>query len=141
MNIGEAAHASGISAKMIRYYEAIGLIQTAKRRPSGYRQYELSDVYRLRLIKMARGVGLSLTDVRELLALWNDRKRSGGEIKVMALAKIAELQKRLRDVDAMIDTLRELAKTGKHQHRKWSGMDEAAPPSRASDASRKRKLK
>ena len=139
MNIGEAAHASGISAKMIRYYEAIGLIHSAKRRSSGYRQYELSDVYRLRLIRMARNVGFSLAGIRDLLALWDDRKRSSGEIKVMALARITELQKRLRDVDAMIDTLRELAKTGQLQHRKWSGMDEGAAPSRASDTSRKRK--
>ena len=126
---------------MIRYYEAIGLIHAAKRRSSGYRQYELSDVYRLRLIRMARNVGFSLAGVRDLFALWDDRKRSSGEIKMMALARIAELQKRLRDVDAMIDTLRDLAKTGKHHHQKWSGMGDAAAPSRASDASRKRKLK
>ena len=142
MNIGEAAHASGMSAKMIRYYEAIGLIRAAKRRSSGYRQYELSDVYRLRLIRMARNVGFSLAGVRDILALWDDRKRSSGEIKVMALAKIAELQKRLRDVDAMIDTLHKLAKTGKHQHQKWSSMEDAGTPSRTSDtSSRKRKLK
>ena len=141
VNIAEAAHASGVPAKMVRYYESIGLIQPAKRRANGYRQYELlPDVYRLRFIRMARDVGLSLTDVRELLALWDDRKRSSGEIKMMALAKIAELQRRLRDVDAMIDTLHEPAKTGKNQHQKWSGMDDARAPSRTSGASRTRKL-
>lgn len=139
MRIGEAAVASGVSAKMVRYYEAIGLIRTAKRWSSGYRRYELPDVHRLRFIRIARNVGFSLTSIRELLALWDDRERSNGEIKMMALAKIAELQRRLRDVDAMIDTLHELAKTGKHQHQKWPGVDDARAPSRTSGRSRTRK--
>ena len=139
MTIGEAAHASGVSAKMIRYYEAIGLIHTAKRRPSRYRQFELRDVLILRFIRMARDVGLSLTDIRELLALWDDRKRSTREIKAMALAKIAELQKRLTDIDAMIDTLRAFAKTGKHHRQAWSGMNDAGTPAKTSKPSRRRK--
>lgn len=131
MNIGKVAKASGIPAKMVRYYEAIGLIQTAKRRPSGYRQYGPPDVYRLRFIRIARDAGLSLTDIRELLALWDDRKRSSGEIKVMALAKVAELKRRLRDVVAMIDTLQQLARTGKLDRGEWLGMDDAKAPTKS----------
>lgn len=108
MNIGQAAHASGISAKMIRYYEAIGLIHAAKRRSSGYRQYELPDVYRLRVIRIARDSGFSLTSIREVLALWDDRTRGGAETKALALAKVAEFERRVEQIDAMIDTLRQL---------------------------------
>lgn len=141
MRIGEVALASGISAKMVRYYEAIGLIHTAKRRPSGYRHYEISDVHRLRLIRIARDAGLSLTDIREILALWSDRNRSSGDIKTMALARIGELQRRLADIDAMIGALRELAKTGKHHRQAWSGMDDARAPTKTSNPGRGRKLR
>ena len=139
MRIGEVALASGISAKMVRYYEAIGLTRAAKRRPSGYRHYEMSDVHRLRFIRIARDVGLSLTEIREILALWGDRKRSSGEIKTKALAKIGELQRRLADVNAMMATLRELARTGKHHRQAWPDMDDATAPARASSSARKRK--
>lgn len=108
MNIGQAAHASGMSAKMIRYYEAIGLIHAAKRRSSGYRQYELSDVHRFRVIRIARNLGFSLAGIREILALWDDRTRSCAETKALALAKIVELEQRVEQIDAMIGTLRQL---------------------------------
>lgn len=108
MNIGEAAHASGISAKMVRYYEAIGLIQPPKRRPSGYRQYELPDIHRLRLIRIARDSGFSLLDIRDILALWDDRKRSEAETKVLALAKVGELQQRVEQIEEMIASFRQL---------------------------------
>lgn len=139
MKIGEVAAASGVSAKMVRYYEAIKLIHAAKRRSSGYRQYDLPDVHRLRFIRMARNVGISLTDIRELLALWGDRKKSSAEIKMMALAKIAELQRRLRDVDAMIDTLQQLARSKKHRGEERTGMGDARAPSMTPKRSRKRK--
>jgi len=74
VNIGEAAHASGISARMIRYYEAIGLIEPPKRRPSGYRQYELPDIRRLRLIRIARHSGFSFANIRDIHTLWEDRR-------------------------------------------------------------------
>lgn len=108
MNIGEVAHASGISAKMVRYYEAIGLLKAAKRRPSGYRQYELPDVHRLRLIRIARDSGFSLVDIRDILALWDDRKRSDAETKKLALAKVGELQQRVEQIDEMLDLFRQL---------------------------------
>src|SRR5581483_11427663 len=108
VNIGEAAQASGISAKMVRYYEAIGLIQPPKRRPSGYRQYELPDIYRLRLIRIARDSGFSLTDIRDILALWDDRKRSDAETKKLALAKVGQLKHRVEQIEEMIASFRQL---------------------------------
>ena len=132
LNIGEAAHASGISAKIIRYYEAIGLIHTAKRRPSGYRRYEAPDVHRLRVIRIAQNSGFSLASIREILALWDDRKKSSAEIKVLAQAKIVELQSRLMDIDAMIGTLKQLATVNTHRGG-WTSV-----PSRAHSRPRKR---
>lgn len=108
MNIGEAAHASGISAKMVRYYEAIGLIQAPKRRPSGYRQYELPDIHRLRLIRIARDSGFSLVDIKDILALWDDRKRSDAETKKLALAKVGQLKRRVEQIEEMIESFRQL---------------------------------
>ena len=108
MNIGEVAHASGISAKMVRYYEAIGLLKAVKRRPSGYRQYELADVHRLRLIRIARDSGFPLVDIRDILALWDDRKRSDADTKVLALAKVGELKQRVEQIKEMIDSFRQL---------------------------------
>ena len=108
MNIGEAAQASGISAKMVRYYEAIGLIRPPKRRPSGYRQYELPDVHRLRLIRIARDSGFSLVDIRDILALWDDRKRSDADTKKLALAKVGELKQRVEQIEEMIQSFRQL---------------------------------
>lgn len=108
MNIGEVAQASGIPAKMIRYYEAIGLLQPPKRRPSGYRQYELPDVHRLRLIRIAKDSGFSLVDIKDILALWDDRKRSDTETKKLALAKVEELKQRVEQIEEMIDSFRQL---------------------------------
>ena len=108
MNIGEVAQASGIPAKMIRYYEAIGLLQPPKRRPSGYRQYELPDVHRLRLIRIAKDSGFSLVDIKDILALWDDRKRSDAETKKLALAKVEELKQRVEQIEEMIGSFRQL---------------------------------
>ena len=108
MKIGELAIASGVSAKMVRYYEAIGLIRPAERRPNGYRQYGVPDVNRLRFIRMARDSGFSLASIREMLALWDDRKRSGPETRALALAKVVELESRVEQIDAMIATFRQL---------------------------------
>ncbi len=137
MNIGEAACASGVSAKMIRYYEAIGLIGAAKRRSSGYRQYEAPDVHRLRVIRIARSSGFSIPNIKEILALWDDRKKSNAEIKMLAQAKIIELETRLRDIDAMIHTLRRLATTNKHRGGPRS-MADARVPSRTTSGPRRK---
>jgi DNA-binding transcriptional MerR regulator len=108
MRIGEVALASGVSAKMVRYYEAICLIPRPKRRPSGYRQYELPDVHRLRLVRIARDSGFSLVDIRDILALWDDRKRSDAETKKLALAKVGQLKHRIEQIEEMIDAFRQL---------------------------------
>jgi len=98
MNIGQAAKASGIAAKIIRYYERIGLVPQATRLENGYRAYGTTDVHRLRFVRCARHAGFSLEKVRELLGLWSDHKRSRSDIKAMASACIAELENRATDL-------------------------------------------
>ena len=109
VNIGQAAKASGISAKMIRYYESIGLVPKAGRTVGGYRDYGDADVHRLLFIRRARDLGFSFERVRELLKLWSDQKRSSANVKALALAHIDELEKRATDLRQMIKTLRHLA--------------------------------
>ena len=110
MNISGAAKASGISAKMIRYYEAIGLAPKADRTAGGYRDYSMRDVHRLRFIRRARDLGFSLERVRELLELWSDRDRHSSDVKRVALAHVRELEARATELTAMIKTLRALAR-------------------------------
>ena len=109
MNIGQAAKASGISAKMIRYYESVGLVPAADRRESGYRDYGTSDIHRLAFIRRARDLGFSLEQIRDLLRLWSDGDRSNAEVKAIALGHVAELEQRARELSQMADSLRHLA--------------------------------
>ncbi|WP_439273239.1 Cu(I)-responsive transcriptional regulator [Pseudochrobactrum sp. HB0163] len=109
MIIGEAEKASGISAKMIRYYESIGLIEAAQRTASGYRVYSDRDVQNLRFIRQCRDLGLSLERIRLLLNLWHNDQRSSAEVKQIALAHVAELKEKIADMRAMADTLQQLA--------------------------------
>ena len=108
MNIGEASKASGVSAKMIRYYEEIGLIPPAARSESGYRSYAAGDVHRLRFVRRARDLGFSVPEFGELLGLWNDRSRHSADVKRLAQAHIVELEDRIRHLREMADTLQEL---------------------------------
>ncbi len=109
MNIGEAAAASGVSAKMIRYYEDTGLIPPAGRTGSGYRTYAHRDVQLLRFIRRARDLGFSMEQIAELLALWRDRSRASADVKQMALDQVAGLQTRIREMEEMVATLQTLA--------------------------------
>lgn len=109
MTIGEAAKASGVSAKMIRYYEEIGLIGPVARTESGYRVYTEADVHTLRFIRRARDLGFEIEAITELLALWRDRSRHSADVKRLALAHVESLEKKARELQAMADTLRELA--------------------------------
>lgn len=109
MIIGEAEKASGISAKMIRYYESIGLIDPANRTASGYRVYSDRDVQNLRFIRQCRDLGLSLERIKLLLNLWRNDRRASAEVKQIALAHVAELETKIADMRSMADTLQQLA--------------------------------
>ncbi len=108
MNIGEAARASGVSAKMLRYYEETGLIPPAGRSASGYRTYGPRDVQTLRFIRRARDLGFPMERVAELLALWQDRSRASADVKRLAEAQVTALEVRIAEMQAMQATLRHL---------------------------------
>lgn len=108
MNIGEAAKASGVSAKMIRYYESIGLIGTATRTASGYRTYGETDVHRLRFIRRARDLGFSMEKIETLLGLWGNKDRSSANVKALAQAHVEELRQQIGELQAVLSTLEHL---------------------------------
>jgi MerR family copper efflux transcriptional regulator len=109
MIIGAAARASGISAKMLRHYETIGLIPPAARTGSGYRTYSPRDVETLRFIRRARELGLSMPRIKALVGLWHDGARPSRDVKRIALAQVAELHSRIDELTAMCATLEHLA--------------------------------
>lgn len=111
MNIGEAARASGVSAKMIRYYESIGLVPEAARTQSGYRTYGNTEVQILRFIRRGRDLGFPVETINTLLALWRDRSRHSSDVKRLALDHVSELERKITEMQAMADTLRHLAHT------------------------------
>jgi MerR family copper efflux transcriptional regulator len=108
MNIGEAASASGVSAKMIRHYEEMALLPAARRTESGYRQYEQNDVHTLQFIRHSRDLGFSLTEIAELLSLWQNRRRSSRQVKALAEAHIHELEQKAAELLAMKAALEHL---------------------------------
>lgn len=109
MNIGQASERTGVSAKMIRYYEEIGLLPSAARRANGYRDYGDQDIAVLQFVRRTRDLGFSLEEVSSLLALWSDKKRSSREVKRLAETHIADLERRIRELRAVMKTLRALA--------------------------------
>lgn len=109
LNIGDAARASGVTAKMIRHYESIGLVKAPHRTEAGYRLYGEQDVRVLQFIHRGRALGFSLDQIRDLLALWEDKHRASADVRAMALAHIAELDRKIADMEAMRRTLESLA--------------------------------
>jgi Cu(I)-responsive transcriptional regulator len=108
MNIGQAAKASGVTAKMIRYYETIGLITPADRTESNYRVYGTDDVHTLRFIKRARTLGFSMDETSALLGLWQDKSRASSDVKRIATDHITELEHKITELQEMADTLKHL---------------------------------
>ena len=140
MNIGDAANASGVSVKMIRHYESIGLLPPALRTESGYRVYRVDDVHTLRFIRNARDLGFPLTEISELLDLWRDRDRSSAEVKRLALAHVAAIDAKAAALKAMADTLRHLAGACHGDHRPdcpiLDGISALPPPDVSTESGR-----
>ncbi|MGB7303651.1 MAG: Cu(I)-responsive transcriptional regulator [Burkholderiaceae bacterium] len=109
MNIGQAAQASGISAKMIRYYESIELIGPVNRLSNGYRDYSDDDVHMLRFIGKSRDLGFPMPAVSDLLALWRDKSRASRDVRKLANHHIDDLKRRINDMHAMVQTLETLS--------------------------------
>ncbi|WP_431099214.1 Cu(I)-responsive transcriptional regulator [Polaromonas aquatica] len=109
LNIGQAAAHSGVSAKMIRHYESLGLLPTVHRTDAGYRQYGEKEVHTLRFIRRARALGFSMAEITELLKLWQNKRRASADVKRIALAHMADLERRIVEMEAMKQTLGHLA--------------------------------
>lgn len=110
MNIGRAAAVCGVTAKMIRHYEGIGLIPSVRREASNYRSYTREDVRRLRFVRSARDLGFPIERIRALLALWDDEARSSADVKALALQHVGELEDKIARLREMADDLRGLAR-------------------------------
>ena len=108
MNIGQSARASGITAKMIRHYESVGLLPPAMRSDTGYRQYGEREVHVLRFIRRARDLGFSIKDISGLLSLWHDRQRPSRQVKALAQAHMQQLQRKIDELQSMRQTLEKL---------------------------------
>ncbi len=116
-NIGQAAAQSGVSAKMVRHYESLGLLPPVHRTDAGYRQYGEKEVHTLRFIHRARTLGFSMAEIAELLKLWQNKRRASADVKRIALAHVADLERRIAEMQAMRETLAELAHCCQGDHR------------------------
>lgn len=117
MQIGEAAKASGVTAKMIRHYEAIGLVPPADRRSSNYRDYSGEDLHRLGFIRRARDLGFSMEAIRNLLRLWDDASRESADVKRVALEHLSEIEAKIRALEEVRGTLARLVDACDGDHR------------------------
>src|SRR3954454_11428371 len=108
LNIGEAASRSGVSAKMIRHYESQGLIKNARRTDAGYRLYDAADVHTLQFVRRARRLGFSMKEVAHLLGLWQNRRRSSGDVRRVAERHITDLEQKIAELQGMKRTLEAL---------------------------------
>ena len=117
MNIGQAARASGVSAKMIRHYEDLGLMPRVRRTEANYRRYEPADVHTLRFIKRSRDLGFSMAQIKELVGLWQNKGRSSAAVKNIAGKHLAELKAKITQLKAMADTLEHLSRHCHGDHR------------------------
>ena len=145
MNIGDAAAAAGVSAKMIRYYEQAGLVPPADRSASGYRIYGDADVHRLRFIRRARDLGFPVAEIGELLDLWNDRTRRSADVQRLAQAHIADLQGRIARLEDMASTLQTLvdccAGDGRPDCPILGGLEEAPAPAAGPGVARRNRAR
>lgn len=110
MNIGEAAKISGVNAKLIRHYESIGIIPKASRTEAGYRNYSEADVHILSFVKRARSLGFSMKEIKKLVSLWRNKARASSEVKAMALNHIKEMEQKIVELQAMVQTLKHLSR-------------------------------
>jgi len=108
-NIGQAASQSGVSAKMVRHYESLGLLPAVHRTDAGYRQYGERQIHTLRFIRRARALGFSMAEISELLKLWQNQGRASADVKRIAQAHVADLERRIAEMEAMRQTLAQLA--------------------------------
>ncbi|TFZ00143.1 Cu(I)-responsive transcriptional regulator [Ramlibacter humi] len=116
-NIGEAARRSNVSAKMVRHYESLGLLPAVNRTDAGYRQYGDREVHTLRFIRRARDLGFSMAEIAELLKLWQNRRRSSADVRRIASAHVADLTRKLEEMEAMRRTLQTLIHCCHGDHR------------------------
>jgi MerR family transcriptional regulator, copper efflux regulator len=110
-NIGEASKASGVSAKMIRHYESLALLEQARRTEAGYRMYDRNDIHTLRFVRRARDMGFSIKDIGQLLDLWRNRRRSSADVRRVADRHVVELNRKIEELQAMKRTLEQLVHT------------------------------
>ena len=116
-NIGAASKASGVSAKMIRHYEEIGLLPKVARSFGNYRVYSANDIHVLRFIRRARDLGFSIEEIRELLGLWRNKSRSSAAVKKIAGKHIADLRMKIAELESMVQTLEHLTRNCHGDHR------------------------
>jgi Cu(I)-responsive transcriptional regulator len=116
-NIGQAAKASGVSAKMIRHYESLGLLSPARRTAAGYRIYDQNDIHTLRFVRRARDLGFSIREIEQLLGLWQNRRRSSADVRRVAQQHVEDLNRKIEELQAMRRTLEQLVHHCHGDHR------------------------